>query len=152
MSLANTLGSDRVAVVGAIDPDALTANTYETGWIDMADFPRLMAIVLTGTLGTSATVDAKFEQATDGSGTGAKDVAGKAIAQLTEAGTDQSDMQAIINLHQSELDLENSFTHARLSLTIGTATSDAGAVVLGLDARYAPASDNDAASVDEIVA
>jgi len=36
-------------------------------------------------------------------------------------------------------------------LTVATATSDVGAVILGLDPRYAPASDFDLASVDEIV-
>lgn len=142
--------SDRAAVVGVIDPDAYTANTYTTGWIAMADFERIMAIVMAGDLGTSATVDAKIEQATDGSGTGAKDVSGKAITQLTQAGTD-SNKQAIINMRAEELDVANGFTHVRLSMTVATATSDAGAIVLGFDAREMPASDNDLSSVDEIV-
>ena len=38
-----------------------------------------------------------------------------------------------------------------LSVTVGTATSDLGAVVLGVYSRVLPASDNDQASVDEIV-
>lgn len=150
MVQANTLGSDRVGVVAAIDPDAYGTGTYTSGWVDMASVARIVAVVMTGTLGTSATLDAKLEQASDGSGTGAKDIAAKAITQLTKAGGDD-DKQAEINLHQSELDLANGFTHARLSITIGTATSDAAGVVLGLDARHGPASDNDAASVSEIV-
>jgi hypothetical protein len=145
------LPSDRAAVVGAIDPDANGAATYTTGWIDMSQWGSLMAIVMAGTLGTSATLDAKFEQATDGSGTGAKDVTGSAITQLTKAGSDD-DKQAVTQLFQSDLDLAGGFTHVRLSMTVGTATSDCGAVVLGLDPRYAPASDYDAASVAEIVA
>ena len=36
----------------------------------------------TGLLGTAATLDAKLRQATDATGTGAKDIAGKAIAQI----------------------------------------------------------------------
>jgi hypothetical protein len=36
-------------------------------------------------------------------------------------------------------------------MTIGTATSDAGGMVLGVNARYGAASDSDAATVDEIV-
>jgi len=150
MAFENTIGSDRSAVAGIIDPDATGAGTVTTGWISMADFGRIMAVVMAGTLGASATLDAKLEQATDGSGTGAKDITGKAITQLTKAGSDD-DKQAVINCHQSELDLENSFTHVRLSMTVGTATSDVGAVVLGLDPRYGPASDNDLASVAEIV-
>lgn len=143
--------SDRFAVVGVIDPDAYTANTYTTGWIDMTQYNELMAIVMAGTLGASATLDAKFEQASDGSGTGAKDVTGAAITQLTQAGSD-SDKQAIINLWGEDLDVDNGFTHARLSMTIATATSDAGAVVLGGAKRHGAASSGDLSSVDEIVA
>lgn len=144
------LPSDRVAVVGVIDPDVQTAATYTSGWIDMADFASIMAVVMAGTLGSSATLDAKLEQATSAAGAGAKDITGKAIAQLTQAGTD-SDKQAIIECFADDLDLENAFTHVRLSMTVGTATSDAGAIVLGLDPRYPPARNSDAATVDEIV-
>ena len=142
--------SDQAAVVGVIDPDAQTAAAYSTGWIDMASFDKLLAIVQAGALGTSATLDAKLEQAQDGSGTGVKDIAGKAITQLTEAGAD-SDKQALINLVGEELDVTNGFTHARLTVTVAVATSDASAIVLGFTARYAPGSDTDLASVAEIV-
>ncbi|MBW4985083.1 hypothetical protein KZZ07_21290 [Mameliella sp. CS4] len=142
--------SDLAAVVGVIDPDANSAATYTTDWIDMSTFQMVMGIVMAGTLGASATLDAKFEQATDSGGSGVKDISGTNITQLTKAGSDD-DKQVVINLHADDLDLANDFTHARLSMTVGTATSDAGAVVLGMSPRYAPASDNDAATVDEIV-
>jgi hypothetical protein len=147
---SNLKPSAAVAVVGAIDPDANTAATYTTGWVDMAKFGALLAVVMAGTLGASATLDAKFEQASDNAGTGAKDVTGKAITQLTQAGTD-SDKQALINLFADDLDINNGFTHARLSMTVATATSDCGAVLLGLYPVKGDASDNDAATVDEIV-
>lgn len=143
--------SDQVAVVGNIDPDAYAASTVTTGWIAAKNFERFLAIIQAGTLGVSATVDAKLEQASDSSGTGAKDITGKAITQLTQAGTDD-DKQALINLRADELDVANAFTHFRLSVTVGTAASDAAGIVLGFGGRYQPASDNDAASVDEIVA
>ena len=149
MSYPNVRPSDRAVVAGVIDPDANAAATYTTGWIDMGLFAAIMAIVFAGTLGASATIDAKLEQATDSSGTGAKDITGKAITQLTQAGTDKSDKQAIINCRAEELDVDNSFRYVRLSMTVAAATSDSGAVVLGMDARYAPAAD--AASVDEVV-
>lgn len=139
-----------VGVLGAIDPDVYTAGTYETGWISAADFQRFMAVVMAGTLGSSATLDAKIEQASDSSGTGAKDLTGAAITQLTQAGSD-SDKQAVICFSSDDLDLANGFTHFRLSMTVATATSDAGAVVLGSNLRIGPVADNDAASVDELV-
>tara|TARA_R110000796_G_scaffold160130_6_gene276929 strand:+ start:280 stop:723 length:444 start_codon:yes stop_codon:yes gene_type:complete len=143
----NTLPSERAAVVAVIDPDAATAAAYNSGWISMATFQSVMAIIQTGTLGTSATVDGKLQQATDSSGTGVKDIAGKAITQLVKATND--DDQAIIQCRSAELDVDNLFNHVRLVMTVGTATSDASAIVIGFDARHAPASD--LASVVEIV-
>jgi len=143
----NVALSDQVQVAGVIDPDAITASTVTTGWISMVTYHSIIAVVMAGTLGTSATLDAKLQEATDSSGTGAADITGKAITQLTQAGTD-SDKQAVINLRADELSA--GFTHVRLAMTVATATSDAGAIVLGALARYEPATD--AATVDEIVA
>ena len=151
MNNPNILPSQAVAVVGVIDPDAYVASTVTTAWIAMKDFSAIQAIVMAGILGASATLDAKLEQATDSSGTGVKDITGKAITQLTKAGSDD-DKQAIINLRAEELDVANNFDYARLSMTVATATSDAGAVVMGHNPSYGPASDNDLTSVDEIVA
>lgn len=148
MENPNILPSDQAVLAGIIDPDAYGASTVTSGWVSMVTFGAIQAIVMAGTLGSSATLDAKLEQASDGSGTGAKDITGKAITQLTQAGTD-SDKQAIINCRADELDVDNGFTHVRLSMTVGTATSDAGGLVLGHFARYAPAAD--IAAVDEVV-
>jgi len=147
----NALPSEKVAVLATVDPDVLTAAAHTSDYVSMADFESIMAIVMAGTLGSSATMDAKLVQATDASGTDSKDITGKAITQLTEAGTD-SDKQAIINCRAEELDLDNGFTHVALTITVATASSDGGGVILGLNPRYAPASDSDLASVDEIVA
>lgn len=143
----NQKPNDQATVVGVINPDAYGAAAYSTAWVDLRKYGALQAIVMAGTLGSSATLDAKLEQASDSSGTGAKDITGKAITQLTQAGTD-SDKEAIILLRDDELDVANAFTHARLTMTVGTATSDAGAIVLGHYCRYTPAA---LASVDEVV-
>ncbi|MGE4338203.1 MAG: hypothetical protein AB7E55_19825 [Pigmentiphaga sp.] len=140
--------SNSLPVAGVIDPDAYTAATYTTAWIDMAVFRAILAVIQVGTMATSSTVDAKIQQASDASGTGAKDVTGKAITQLTEAGTD-SDKQVAIEVWEDELDIANDFTHVRLSVTVAAAASDMSAIVLGLGARYQPAAD--LATVDEIV-
>lgn len=142
--------SDIMALVGAIDPDVTAAGSVSTGWVDAADFEMFTAMVMAGALGSSATVDAKIEQATDSSGTGAKDVAGKAITQLTEAGSDD-DKQAFIEVCGEDLDVDNDFNHIRLTVTVAVATSDVGGALFGINARYGPASDQDAASVAEYV-
>lgn len=131
-----------------IEPDAYAANTYTTGWLSMRDFARLTAILMVGTLGSSATFDAKLQQAKDSSGSGAKDISGKAITQMTQAGTD-SDKMSAIELEASELDQANKFDHVRLSMTVGTATSDCGALVVRHSPLYAPVDDS---NLDEVVA
>lgn len=144
------LPSELAAVVGVIDPDANTAATHTTDWMSMSNFAMIMAVVMTGDLGSGATLDARLEQATDDSGSDVKDIEDAAITQLTQAGGD-SNKQAILQCYGEDLDLENEFTHVRLSVTIAGATSDSAAVVLGMGPRYAPASDHDLASVEEIV-
>ena len=146
----NNMPADIEAIGGVIDPDVTAAGTVTTGWVEAAGFYTWMAIVLAGTLGTSATVDAKIEQASDGSGTGAKDITGAAITQLTQAGTD-SDKQALVQFRSDDLDVDNSFTHVRLSITVAVATSDIAGVLVGVGPRYGPASDSDASTVAEIV-
>lgn len=144
----NILPSNEAVLAAVIDPDVTAAGTVTSGWVSLALYEAAQAVVLAGTLGTSATVDAKLQQASDSSGTGVKDITGKAITQLTEAGTD-SDKQAIINIRSDELDVANGFTHFRLSITVAVATSDIGGFVLGHYARYQPAAD--ISTVDEVV-
>ena len=141
---ANILPSDKVALMGVIDPDVTAASTVTTDWVSMSDFANAMAVVFAGTSGASATLDAKIQQASDSSGTGVKDITGKAITQMLV-----SDKQSVINISENDLDIANDFTHIRLSLTVAVATSDVGGALFGLDAAYAP--EDDAASVVEIV-
>lgn len=144
------LPTDEAAVVATIDPDAYTASTVVSDYVDMRKFRAIQAIVMAGALGTNATLDAKLVEATDASGTGAQDITGKSITQLTEAGTD-SDKQAIINLHSEELDIADGYCFVALSMTVGTATSDAGGIIIGHAPVTIPASSNDLSTVDEIV-
>ena len=151
MTNPNVLPSSLSAIVGVIDPDAYAAAAYSTGYIDMSKREGIQAILMLGAMVATGTADAKLEQATDGSGTGKKDITGKAITQMTAAGSDD-DKQAVINCRKEELDIANNFTHVRLTVTLATAGSDMGAIVLDSAANYGPASDNDLSSVDEIIA
>lgn len=145
------LPSEKIGVVATIDPDAYAADTYVSDYVDMQDWPDgIMAIVMAGTLGSSATLDAKLRQAVNSSGGSVKDITGKAITQLTQAGTDD-DKQAIIVLLPASLDVAGGFRYVALSMTVATATSDAGAIIIGMNPSYGPAADQDLASVDEIV-
>lgn len=142
--------AEKAAIAATIDPASLTANTYVSDWVDMADFEQVMAILLLGAITTNGTVDAKLVQATDASGTGAKDIAGHAATQLTAAGTD-SNKQVILQTRQDLLDVDGGFRYVALSVTTATAASLGAAVLLGFNPTYGPAYANDLASVDEIV-
>ncbi|WP_050629345.1 hypothetical protein [Bradyrhizobium viridifuturi] len=145
----NLKPSQRVSVVDSINPQSAAA-VVTTGWIDAGKFHNYMAVISVGALGAAATVDAKIQQATSVAGAGAKDIVGKAITQLTKAGADDN-KQVLVNLKQEDLDINNGFGFFQVSVTPAVAASLVGCSVLGFDARYGFATDNDAATVDEVV-
>lgn len=136
--------SDRVAVVGSIDPQSSSTNKT-SGWVDATTFHNYMALLAVGTMGASATLDAKIQQATSSGGANVKDVTGKAITQLTQAGGNAS-QQIAINVRQEDLDIANGFKWIRLSMTPATAACLIFGAVLGVDPRNLPAGSNAAAS------
>lgn len=145
----NAKGSELLSVLATIDPASISAGTVTTGWVSAANHHNLLAVIQTGALGTAATLDAKLQQASDSSGTGAKDISGKAITQIVKASGDNK--QALINLRPEELDVNGGFAYVRLSLTVGTAASLASAQLLGVNPRYASADAQNQAAVAQIV-
>ncbi len=148
MSDINTKFAERNALVGIINPTSQAAGAQSTGWVAAANFHQLVALISIGVFGASATVDAKFQQATDGTGTGAKDVTGKAITQLLAAGG--NNRQAVLEMRDTDVDTNGGFTHVRFTLTVGTAATLTSAVLLGALARNKPASALNAASVAQL--
>jgi hypothetical protein len=146
----NKTPSEVSAVVGVIDPDAYAAAAYTTDYIALKDFTHFQALIQVGDIVSTGTVDAKLTAYTSAAGAGTFDIPGAAITQMTQAGTD-SNKQAIINLNTDALAGNTKYTHLRLTVTLGTAGADMGALVLGFAPKYAPASDSDIATVDEIV-
>lgn len=141
--------SDEWAVVATIDPDAYGTGDQTSDVIDMQSFERIVVIVEAGTLGSSATLDAGVYYDTASNGSFTNLVTGKSITQLTQAGTD-SDKQAIIEVTAAEVaQMATGARYARVTMSVGAASSDASLVVLGRAYRYAPPTD--LASVDEIV-
>ena len=92
----NPLPSEKVAVLGTIDPDALTVATHVSDYCSMEKFESIMIVIQTGTLGTAATIDAVVKQATDSGGTGAKNLTtSKAITQLVKATNDDAPLSNV---------------------------------------------------------
>jgi hypothetical protein len=145
----NAKGSELLSVLATIDPAAQAVGTVTTGWVSVANHHGFLSLVQTGVLGTSATVDAKLQQALDSSGTSAKDITGKAITQIVKATGDNK--QVLINVKPEELDTVNGFGFVRLSLTVGVAPSQTSAQMLGLNPRFAPADVSNQAAVVQVI-
>jgi hypothetical protein len=141
--------SERLAIMATLDPASVAASTVTTSWVSMANLHSLMALINTGVLGASATVDAKLQQAQDSGGTGVKDITGKAITQIVKATGDNK--QATIECRDTDLDANNGFAFVRLSLTVGVAASIVGATMIGGNPIFVPASAlNQAAVVQQV--
>ena len=145
----NSKASEMLAVLATIDPATQAAGAVSTGWVSVANHLGFLAVVQTGVLGTSATVDAKLQQALDSSGTGAKDITGKSITQIVKATGDNK--QALVNLNPEELDTVNGFGFVRVTVTVAGAASLAAAQLLGVNPRYAPADAGNQAAVIQVV-
>jgi len=153
----NCLPSEVMAVVATIDPDAYAPGDQSSDWFDTSKFHAFLTIFLVGDAGATVTLSSKLEQAVT-SGGAAKDISGKTTAAVDGSGSpSESNVQQTIDLRPEELDMDNDYRWARLTVT-GTdtdspadTTSDYAAVVFGVWPRTGIASDHDLASVDEIV-
>ena len=145
----NAKASEMLAILATIDPSSQGAGSLNTGWVSVANHLGFLAVVQTGLLGTAATVDAKLQQALDATGTGAKDITGRAIIQIVKATGDNK--QALINLTPEDLDTVNGFGFVRVTVTVGVAASITSAQLLGVNPRYAPADVGNQAAVVQVI-
>jgi hypothetical protein len=145
----NAKPSEHLSVLATINPVSQAAGAATSGWVAVKNHHALLALIQTGVLGASATVDAKLQQATDNAGTGAKDITGKAITQILKASGDNK--QAMINVKVADLDTENAFAFVQLSITVGTAASLVGGTLFGAYARFEDAAAFNQAGVVQVV-
>jgi hypothetical protein len=117
------------ALQATIDPISQGAGTVTTPWINAAQFAAVVAILQTGVMGASGTIDAKLQCASDGSGTGAADVPNKAIAQIVKATGDNK--QAVI-VARNGYEYPGAKPYLRLSVTVGVAASLISAGLYGV--------------------
>jgi hypothetical protein len=129
--------TQRLNIAAVINPQSATT-VQTSGWVAVNQYNNFLATIIVGAISSTGTVDAKLQQATDSSGTGAKDITGKAITQLTQAGS-KSNTQVNINLKQDELDAQNGFNYIQLSITPATAAALITGIVFGVDPVYGPA-------------
>lgn len=142
----NSAAGDKLALVGTIDP-ATVANTEQfTDVVDMSRFHQALAMALLGNM-ASETIDFRaYTCNADGSSS----VLLKACTQLAANASTNDNMQLVISVRAEDL-AASGRRYVRFGLVTGGATGGPAAVaVLGVDARYQPASDSDLASVQQI--
>lgn len=148
--------SERLALVGTVDPGALTATTYATDVVDMRLIHELIFVMLIGSMGGStATAQLVVYANTANSTSGGTAITGKTFtaANFSGSGTAGGDnKQGIIGVTDAEVAAAlDGARYCYAVLTVGTSTSGASVVILAEMSRYEPAVNYDLASVREVI-
>lgn len=141
--------SDKLGVIGVIQPQAITAGATGvlTAAIDMKDWERIICVAQSGTLGTSGTLDVAAVASATSGGTYAA-LTGKSATQLVKA----TDDNKVVVLEVTQEDLAKvSKRYVKIHMVAGTANATSGCVVLGVPSSYGKGSDGDLAAVAEIL-
>ena len=138
----NSKPSELITLLATIDPAVQPTGVVVSAFVPVKNHHTFMSVVSVGAVGVGGTVDAKFRQAQDATGTNAKDIAGKAIVQMVT-----SSRQSIVNMKTGDLDTENGFAFIAVQLTVGVASSAVAASLVGNNARFADAAALNPASV-----
>ena len=139
--------SEEVVPLANHYPGVRQVATHVSDWVLMSKYHRAFFYLAVGAMGGSSTLNAKLQQASSASGTGVKDITGKAIEALTGAGSDANSLVGI-ELRTEELDVNGGFEYVRFSVTIGVADCTYAATLFGLHSRYEPVATT---AYDEIV-
>ena len=146
----NTKGSEQLAILGRTGP--VNANAAQTGWIAVGHFHRLLALIDTGAT-LNGNLTAQLIQALDAVGAGAKPIGvgggqAKAIAPIAAGAA--VNVQALIDCSVDELYTNNGYAFVQLQVSSSAAGLMSG-LLLGINARFSPASARNLSSVVQIV-
>ena len=125
---------EKLPVIEAIQPQSITAGATGvlTGAIDMQKYSRVMAILLSGTLGASGTLDLTAK-ASDASGGTYAALTGKAATQLVKASNDND----VVVMEVDAGDVAAvSKRYVKFHAVAGTAAATSALVVLGVPRNY----------------
>lgn len=125
--------------VGAsLYPALRLAAVYPTAWFDMQLHHRAVCVLTVGEISAGCTVDLLLQEAQDAMGTGAQAIAGKAIAQLSQAAGDGNDI-CILEVRTAELTPGYRFIQAVLTIAGGQQVyAYTQSLIYGLVNRSAP--------------
>lgn len=141
------LFSEEWAIIGTIDP--IDANNVDSSSdiVDMSKLSELVAIVMLGVINASATFDFALYEDDNSAMSSPAAISSKSITQLTGAGSDGA-KQVIVHLRPEEMTAGCRYVKGTMA---NSAHSQLACVILLGRTKHLPASDEDLASVDEIV-
>lgn len=141
--------SERLAIVGVVNPASYGAGEQLSAAISLSGLRRLMAVVQTGVMGASATIDVSLKGSTTSGGTYTA-ITGAALVQIVKATGDNIQAELEVSPQRIE-DLALGYTFVKLSVTVGVAASIVGAQVFADRTRYVDAALYDLSSVKQKV-
>ena len=142
--------SQKLAVVGKIVPQNLSAGTATTDAVDLMNVRRVLFIVSTGVLSSTNTTDFKIKGCAT-SGGSYTDIPSAAITQLTQAGGDSSKIVLLEVRAEKVAALNLGYRYIQGTLTTAVAAGYVSVVVLAAVGRHKPESNKNVAAVKEIV-
>jgi len=128
------------SILSILETADIGGTNASTSWVSMRDFDRVMALVEIGTWDSSDDLDeCRLQQATDSSGTSAKDLTTDASGGNydTDNPVDADGNQVLIEARAEDLDVDSGFNHVRLYVAEGGNTGVDN--VTGVLIRYAAA-------------
>lgn len=132
-----------LSLLAHMDAGSVSAGSTSTSAIDMGGVRRIVAVVNVGTMGTSSTVDFKFQGCATSGGTFVDiDSTNCKIVQVQQAASGSGTISEL-ELRAEYINTNNTGTPYRYVkgvLTVGTAASPVSVVVYGSVARHEPAS------------
>jgi len=125
---------EKIPVAEVIQPQVITsgATGVLTGAIDMQKYSRVMAVLMSGTLGSSGTLDMSATASATSNGTYTA-LTGKAITQLVKASNDND----VVVLEVDAGDLAKvEKRYLKFNVVAGTANATSALLVLGVPRNY----------------
>jgi hypothetical protein len=138
------LPSDKLGVAGIVNPTLVDNSTVNTDYIDMQAWEQVMFVFSVGA--TDITVDFLVRESTDTSDGGGQTL--KSATQITATG---DNTQVVINVKASDLSEGYRYVRGRVTVGDGATGAQVHVVAIGLLPASGLASDNDIASVVQIV-
>jgi hypothetical protein len=147
--MINEMASEKIAVIGTIDPQDVVNSEVFTDVVDMSKFHQAMFICCLGDM-ASETIDfVVYNCDSDGNNASAL----KSATQLAANAANNDNKQIVIAVRDQELlTVAQTTRYLKAGLVTGGASGGPACVVaLGVDAKHGPASDDDLSTVVEII-